>query len=70
MLGLILGHMRALLEANQFIQIIAQARVKDLMSRRDRCQKKWITESQFEYLAIPMIKNGYGRYLMQVLKES
>ena len=29
----------------------------------------WITATQLEAQAQPMLKNGYGQYLMQVLAE-
>ena len=29
----------------------------------------WITAAQLEEQAQPMLKNGYGQYLMQVLRE-
>ena len=29
----------------------------------------WIDAAQFEGLARPMLKNGYGQYLMQVLRD-
>ena len=29
----------------------------------------WIDAAQLEALAAPMLKNGYGQYLMQVLRE-
>jgi glucose-1-phosphate thymidylyltransferase len=29
----------------------------------------WISAEQLERQARPMLKNGYGRYLMQVLRE-
>ena len=29
----------------------------------------WITTSELEALAQPMLKNGYGQYLMQIVKS-
>ena len=29
----------------------------------------WITADQLEQQAQPMLKNGYGQYLMQVLRD-
>ena len=29
----------------------------------------WISAAQLEQQAQPMLKNGYGQYLMQVLRE-
>jgi len=33
-------------------------------------RKGWINEAALTALAQPMLKNGYGQYLMQVIKES
>jgi glucose-1-phosphate thymidylyltransferase len=30
----------------------------------------WIDAGQLEALAMPLVKNGYGRYLLKVLAES
>ena len=60
-----------LLEAHQFIQTIEHRQgLKISCPEEIAFRKNWIKESQLENLAIPMIKNSYGRYLMQVLKES
>ena len=60
-----------LLEAHQFIQTIENRQgLKISCPEEIAFNKKWITGSQLENLAIPMIENNYGRYLMQVLKES
>ena len=32
-------------------------------------RQKWIDSAQVERLTEPMIKNGYGQYLLQLLKE-
>ena len=32
-------------------------------------RQQWIDEAQLEKLAQPLIKNGYGQYLLRVLKE-
>ena len=29
----------------------------------------WITATELEALAAPLLKNGYGQYLMQILRE-
>jgi len=33
-------------------------------------RKGWISEAALTTLVQPMLKNGYGQYLMQVIKES
>jgi glucose-1-phosphate thymidylyltransferase len=30
----------------------------------------WISAEKLEKLAAPLVKNGYGQYLMRVLKET
>ena len=65
------GTHESLLEAQQFIQTIEHRQgLKISCPEEIAFHKKWITLQQLEKLAIPMIKNGYGQYLMRVIKES
>ena len=65
------GTHESLLEAQQFIQTIEHRQgLKISCPEEIAFHKKWITIQQLEKLAIPMIKNGYGQYLMRVIKES
>ena len=65
------GTHESLLEAQQFIQTIDHRQgLKISCPEEIAFHKKWITLQQLEKLAIPMIKNGYGQYLMRIIKES
>jgi glucose-1-phosphate thymidylyltransferase len=33
-------------------------------------RKQWIDAAQLEALAQPMCKNGYGQYLLRILKDA
>lgn len=55
------GHFIATLEARQGLKV---ACLEEIAYRQ-----KWIDAVQLEKLALPLIKNGYGKYLQQVLKE-
>jgi len=64
------GTHESLLEAQQFIQTIEHRQgLKIACPEEIAFRKKWITFQQLEKLAIPMIKNGYGQYLMKIIKE-
>ena len=60
------GTHRSLLQAAQFVSVI-EAR----QGRRICCpevialQRGWIDKKQLEFLAKPLIKSGYGKYLMK-----
>jgi len=60
----------SLLEAGQFI-----ATLEKRQGLRVACPEElafrngWIDAAQLEQLAAPLLKNGYGQYLMQVLRE-
>ena len=65
------GTHESLLEAQQFIQTIEHRQgLKISCPEEIAFHKKWITLQQLEKLAIPMIKNGYGQYLMRIIEES
>ena len=65
------GTHESLLEAQQFIQTIEHRQgLKISCPEEIAFHKKWITLQQLENLAIPMIKNGYGQYLLRIIKES
>ena len=64
------GTHESLLEAQQFIQTIEHRQgLKIACPEEIAFRRKWITSQQLEKLAIPMIKNGYGQYLMKIIKE-
>ena len=65
------GTHESLLEAQQFIQTIEHRQgLKISCPEEIAFHRKWITLQQLEKLALPMSKNGYGQYLMRIIKES
>jgi glucose-1-phosphate thymidylyltransferase len=65
------GTHESLLEAQQFIQTIEHRQgLKISCPEEIAFHKEWITLQQLEKLALPMIKNGYGQYLLRIIKES
>lgn len=64
------GTHESLLEASHFIQTIEHRQgLKIACPEEIAFRKKFIDAAQLEKLAAPLIKSGYGTYLMQVLKE-
>jgi len=64
------GTHESLLDASQFIQTIEHRQgLKIACPEEIAFRKGFITETQLESLAQPLIKSGYGHYLMQLLKE-
>ena len=60
----------SLLEAGQFIATIEKRQgLKVACPEEIAYRAGWIGAEQLERLAAPMLKNGYGKYLMQVLGE-
>lgn len=65
------GTHESLLEAHQFVQTIEHRQgLKIACPEEIAYRQRWIDAGQMEKLAAPMLKNGYGQYLMQVIKES
>ena len=61
----------SLLEASQFIATLEKRQGLKVASPEEVAYRSgWITSSQLEKLATPLLKNGYGQYLMGLLKES
>ncbi|MFZ7337179.1 glucose-1-phosphate thymidylyltransferase RfbA [Comamonas jiangduensis] len=59
----------SLLEAGQFIATLEQRQgLKVACPEEIAYRAGWIDAGQVEKLAQPLLKNGYGQYLMQVLK--
>ncbi len=60
----------SLLEAGQFIATLERRQgLKVACPEEIAYRSGWIDAVQLERLAAPMMKNGYGQYLMQVLRE-
>ena len=59
----------SLLEAGQFIATLEQRQgLKVVCPEEIAFRAGWIDAAQLEKLAQPLLKNGYGKYLMQCLK--
>jgi glucose-1-phosphate thymidylyltransferase len=64
------GTHESLLDASQFIQTIEQRQgLKIACPEEVAYRKGFIDAAQLEKLAAPLLKSGYGDYLVQVLKE-
>jgi len=64
------GTHESLLEAGQFIATIEKRQgLKVACPEEIAYRAGWIDAAELEALAAPMLKNGYGQYLMQVLRE-
>jgi glucose-1-phosphate thymidylyltransferase len=62
------GTHESLLEAHQFVQILENRQgLKISCPEEIAYSKKWISAEQIEALARPMLKNSYGKYLMQII---
>ena len=60
----------SLLESSQFIATLEKRQgLKVACPEEIAFRSGWITTSQLEALAQPMLKNGYGQYLMQIVKS-
>lgn len=64
------GTHESLLDAAQFVQTIENRQgLKIACPEEIAFCKGWISSEQLEDIAQPMLKNGYGKYLMQVVRE-
>ena len=60
----------SLLDAGQFISTIENRQgLKIACPEEQAYKKKWITSKQLEDLAKPLLKNQYGKYLINILSE-
>ncbi len=61
----------SLLEASQFIATLEKRQGLKVASPEEVAYRAgWINATQLEKLAAPLLKNGYGRYLMGLLRET
>ena len=64
------GTHESMLEASQFIETIERRQgLKVACPEEIAYRMKWIDAAQLERLAQPLAKNGYGQYLLRLLKE-
>lgn len=64
------GTHESLLEAAQFIEIVERRQgLKIACPEEIAYRKGYINAAQLEQLAAPLLKNEYGKYLLQVLRE-
>jgi len=64
------GTHESLLEASQFIATLENRQgLKVACPEEIAYRHQWIDAAQLEKLAQPLSKNGYGQYLMRILKE-
>ncbi len=60
----------SLMEAGQFIATLEKRQgLKVACPEEIAYRSGWITAAQLEAMAQPMLKNGYGQYLMQIVKS-
>jgi len=65
------GTHESLLEAGQFIATLENRQgLKVACPEEIAYRQQWIDAAQVERLAQPLAKNGYGQYLLRVIKES
>ncbi|HJY09127.1 MAG TPA: glucose-1-phosphate thymidylyltransferase RfbA [Bryobacteraceae bacterium] len=63
------GTHESLIEASLFIQTIEKRQgLKVACPEEIAWRRGWISDAQIEELAAPLAKNGYGQYLLQILK--
>ena len=64
------GTHESLLEASQFIATLENRQgLKVACPEEIAYRQQWINAAQLEKLAHPLTKNGYGQYLIRILKE-
>jgi glucose-1-phosphate thymidylyltransferase len=64
------GTHESLLEASHFVATIEHRQgLKIACPEEIAFHQGWIDAAQLEALAMPLARNGYGQYLLQVLKR-
>jgi glucose-1-phosphate thymidylyltransferase len=65
------GTHASLLDASQFVAVLEQRQgLKIACPEETAWRKAYISSEQLEQLAKPLMKSGYGHYLLQLLKNS
>ena len=65
------GTFDSLMQASQFVQVIEQRQgIKIACIEEIAYRKGFITAEQMEAMAQPLLKSGYGQYLMNILKNN
>jgi glucose-1-phosphate thymidylyltransferase len=65
------GTFDSLMQASQFVQVIEQRQgIKIACIEEIAYRKEFITKEQLISVAQPLLKSGYGQYLMNVLKDN
>ena len=64
------GTHNSLIEAHQFVQTVEKRQdIKIACLEEIAYRRGWINQQQLQELAKPLLKSGYGKYLMQLLTE-
>jgi glucose-1-phosphate thymidylyltransferase len=64
------GTFDSLMQASQFVQVIEQRQgIKIACIEEIAWRKGFITTEQLQQLAQPLLKSGYGQYLMNLIKQ-
>ena len=65
------GTHESLVEAHQYVQTIELRQgLKIACPEEVAYRKQWIDKTALKALAKPMLKNSYGKYLMQIIKDT
>ena len=63
------GTFDSLMQASQFVQVIEQRQgIKIACIEEIAYRKGFVNKTQLEELAKPLVKSGYGTYLMNLIK--
>ena len=64
------GTFNSLMQAGQFVQVIEERQGLKIGSIEEVAWRmKYIDDSQLEKIASPLVKSGYGSYLINLIKK-